>query len=253
MKHILILVSFVVLVSCGVQQRKYRPGYYFGSNTSKQKPEFKTLETHKRAATSIQTLHKEDKNKAPEANYQQTALQVCSENTEVKTKSETKSLPADSCDKIIFKDGNEMDVKVLKIDGGLIQYKRCDLPDGPLYTTDKSTVFMIRYVNGTKALFNEEIPVSPKKNTPERKALNYSKQKLHPKAILSVVFGVIGIFIGLGILAIVLGNNAIRDIENQPDKYKGYNLAKFGMVLGYIKLSVVLFILALAILLILFG
>jgi hypothetical protein len=71
-----------------------------------------------------------------------------------------------SQDIIIKLDGSEMDVKVAKIGNSEIEYRRKDQgSNGPVYTILKSEIFMIRYSDGTKDVFN---PVPSVSNTPKQ-------------------------------------------------------------------------------------
>jgi hypothetical protein len=56
-------------------------------------------------------------------------------------------------DTITMKDGTEIKAKVLEVNIHNIRYKRYDNIDGPVYTIDKNTVFMLKYANGTKDVF----------------------------------------------------------------------------------------------------
>ena len=47
----------------------------------------------------------------------------------------------------------------------MIKYKKFDNPDGPVYTLKKSEVFMIKYPNGNKDVFNDSPPSSPAKES----------------------------------------------------------------------------------------
>ncbi len=60
-------------------------------------------------------------------------------------------------------------------------------------------------------------------------------QTNHPRAIASLVCGIIGIVVLpmiLGIVAIILGYRARNEIRAQPEKYKGDGMALSGLVLG---------------------
>src|SRR5688500_6670041 len=61
-------------------------------------------------------------------------------------------------DLIILKNGDEVLAKVFEVTPSEIKYRRFDNPDGPLYTMEKSEVFLVKYENGTKDVFDEEIP-----------------------------------------------------------------------------------------------
>jgi hypothetical protein len=57
-------------------------------------------------------------------------------------------------DVIIKTNGEEIQAKVLEISTSEIKYKRFDNPEGPNYIIEKSKVFMIKYENGNKDVFN---------------------------------------------------------------------------------------------------
>ena len=52
------------------------------------------------------------------------------------------------------RNGDELPVKVIEITPAEVKFRRADNPDGPLISVWKSDVFMIRYANGTKEVFN---------------------------------------------------------------------------------------------------
>ncbi len=62
-------------------------------------------------------------------------------------------------DIVLKKNGEEINAKVIEISPTEIKYKLTENLDGPLYTILKSDVFMIKYSNGTKDVFNTESPV----------------------------------------------------------------------------------------------
>ncbi len=59
-------------------------------------------------------------------------------------------------DLIIKKDGSEIETKVIEVGIDIIKYKKFDNQDGPVYSLEKEDVFMIRYGNGSKDVFNNE-------------------------------------------------------------------------------------------------
>lgn len=58
-------------------------------------------------------------------------------------------------DVIILKDGTEIKAKVLKVGISEIDFKKFENIDGPQYTMTKGQIFMIKYENGTKDVFNK--------------------------------------------------------------------------------------------------
>jgi hypothetical protein len=62
-----------------------------------------------------------------------------------------------SQDIITKKSSEDIQSKILEVTTTEIKYKKFDNQDGPIFTLLKSEVLMIRYENGTKDIFNEEI------------------------------------------------------------------------------------------------
>lgn len=60
-----------------------------------------------------------------------------------------------SQDILIKKNGDELEVKVTKISDVEVEYKKWSNQEGPSYVLPKSDVFMIKYKNGDKDVFNE--------------------------------------------------------------------------------------------------
>ena len=58
-----------------------------------------------------------------------------------------------SQDIIIYKDGTELESKVLKVGKTEITYKKYSNLSGPEYTEEKNNIFMIKYENGSKDIF----------------------------------------------------------------------------------------------------
>lgn len=69
-----------------------------------------------------------------------------------------------SQDLFIYKDGSELNVKVLRVNKNEISYKKNSNINGPEYVEDKINLFMIKYENGTKDIFKNN---SEKKNIKE--------------------------------------------------------------------------------------
>lgn len=58
-------------------------------------------------------------------------------------------------DRIILKNGNTLEARVMEIQSAEIKYKRFDNLNGPLYSLPKPDVFLIMYENGTKEIICE--------------------------------------------------------------------------------------------------
>ena len=68
----------------------------------------------------------------------------------------------------------------------------------------------------------------------------YTEKKVEPMAILSLIFGILGLA-GIGwIAAVVLAKQSLKKIDKNPEKFKGRGLAIAGRVLGIIGISLVL-------------
>lgn len=58
-------------------------------------------------------------------------------------------------DIIVFRNGEEIEARVEEVAEKTIKYRKYDNLSGPLYTVNKSEVFMIRYENGDRDVFKE--------------------------------------------------------------------------------------------------
>jgi hypothetical protein len=71
-------------------------------------------------------------------------------------------------DVLTKRNGDEIQVKVQEVSLDEIKYKRFDNLEGPLISISKLEVFMIKYENGTKEMFNQALPANnqqpPRKN-----------------------------------------------------------------------------------------
>lgn len=64
-------------------------------------------------------------------------------------------------DIITLKSGDELNTKVLKVGAAEIEYKKSDNLSGPIYTIPLREVFMIKYQNGAKDIFNKTTIATP--------------------------------------------------------------------------------------------
>lgn len=60
-----------------------------------------------------------------------------------------------SQDIIVKSNGDEIKTKIIEVNQLDIKYKNFDYPSGPSFSISKSDVFMVRYENGTKDVFND--------------------------------------------------------------------------------------------------
>lgn len=234
-----IILCLFIFSSCTMQKRNYRSGYYVAwkksnsniasTHSSKNKKETDKNKSLTRVVSELQ-------------NYEPVIIEANAENIiSLPKKSEkTKLIFNDDCgDLLTLRSGDEVKVKVLEINDKEIKYKRCDNLDGPLITINKSDVFMIKYANGSKEIFKEE----PKKdNTPKNNGNNNGNNNAPPKlnglALAAILCATVGIFLfGLGpLVGFVLGINALKEINQNPDRYWGKGLAIAAIVIGGIAL-----------------
>jgi hypothetical protein len=125
--------------------------------------------------------------------------------------------------------GDELKVKVLEVTHNEVKYKKFDNLEGPIFTIMKSELFMIKYQNGSKDIFNEadkqkESTKNPSLNEDEmaEKGKNDAKSFYKGKnsgagwtattaLLLSPLFGVIP-------AAICSSNEPNEDNLNAPNK-----------------------------------
>jgi hypothetical protein len=248
MKRILLLLPFLLLLSCAVQKRKYQKGFYF----SRAQAPKGTVIAKKEVTRQAADIHEQ---KTVPASEVETEIETASAGQAAGLTERKKQLIAfeGDCDDIIFRNGDEVRGKVMEITDQEIKYKKCDFPDGPLYSVKKSAIFMIRYANGTKETFKTE-PLIKSGRTDNSSSANGSpaaRKEIHPYAIMALVAGILGIFLLLpAIAAIILGDAGMRRIKAQPDKYEGHEMAFIGKILGLIVVigfaAILLFILILA-------
>ncbi len=251
MKKLLFILPFLLVLSCSVQKRKYQKGFYV--DWHKQKTE--TLAAKPSSKTKEQSTRKEHELTQARPT-QKDVLQVSTKNELTTHDLATKQkvlLYDEPCDQLIYKDGTEAMVKVIEITPNEIKYKKCENLEGPVYSTKKSELFMIKYANGTREVFKSDN--APKTNGEQTNQTYLGPPKTHPLSIASLILGILSLipYIGLvsAILAIIFGNIALRKIVEQPKYYEGTIMAKVGKILGIILLSIYASILLIVIVLIL--
>lgn len=72
-------------------------------------------------------------------------------------------LSVDAQDVITLKNGEEIQVKVTKVGDNEIEYKKWSNQNGPTYSKSVLEIFMIKYENGEKEVYNQT--VTDKNNT----------------------------------------------------------------------------------------
>lgn len=93
-------------------------------------------------------------------------------------------------DVIVFKNADELQVKVTAVSEDKLSYRRWDNPDGPEYTIDKSQVFYVKYRNGTKDVFYK---VEPAPASALNTSSDFSGVKFQSYLYAGAIFGSYGV------------------------------------------------------------
>lgn len=231
---------------CTIEKRKYRSGYHIQWNNSK--PVLKEKEIIGNHRQGEDAKIQSTKLSATTASLTDEIAVPLADNARVikyynskKSTYHDNDLPED-CDVIILKNGDEIKAKVSEISGVEIKYTKCEETNGPTYTLKKSSVFMIKYPNGTKDLISQEVSVEAKNKSNE-------KEDNGIIGILSFVFMLMAVFLGgvtngmaflvLGPIAIIM---AIVGLGSKR-KLKGFALASL-IVMASLLLLLLFFLLS---------
>lgn len=241
------LIVLGCMTSCSVQKRHYTKGYYVSWKKQTSHPSKESIENTAMEPVLQNTRHLafiNETNKPKESVLLANA--VTPKLTHFGPVAQTKTFhPPDSCgDKIVFKNGDELLVKVEEVNSAFISYRPCDHLNGPLRKIAPESVFMIRYVNGTKEVIKSankpmtevRAPATARKSVPKI-GNGYAKASF----ILSFFFW---LYFIPSIISLIMGAIALKQFETQPDKYSGKWMAVTGMIIS----AAILFILLLAIL-----
>jgi hypothetical protein len=93
-------------------------------------------------------------------------------------------------DKIMFIDGTEILSKVIEINNSEIKYKQFDNQNGPTIITLKKNIFIIKYENGTKEVFTENLIKDSPTNIQVETELNTNYCVKKGYKILDAFYGV---------------------------------------------------------------
>jgi hypothetical protein len=246
------LIAFL-FSNCSIDKRLYRPGFHIewrnnktaiSDNSAIENPKQNSKEELKndlKHNQEIKLLKNSDNNSFV------TKYQEINETDSKKLKSKTK-IVIDSCDLIVCNNGDEIDAKVLEIGLSEIKYKKCDNPNGPTISIKKADVLMIKYPNGTKDIIKQ---TSSGNSTSKN---DNDGPKLNPLALTSMILGILSLLavisyfmIAMGIVAIILGIVANKQIKTSPENYtpSSSKMAKAGVICGIVGLGILAMLLLL--------
>jgi len=234
-----IIGLLILQSSCEIQKRKHTPGYHFSfhKNTKSKVEKQETLDAKHEKTTS----HAEEVQASTNETY--VVLEPTNQGFD-NPKWEVKAVePSDSCDEVILNNGEVIAAKVLEISSTELKYKRCGNLTGPTIVKPIGEVFMVRYSNGEKDVF-EKKQASAESNPDSR---NYAGMRYREKrtmvmastglnigsVVLSTIasyfyltnnylFYLIGVILGItAILAIIFSSVSIGRINRMLSEKEG--------------------------------
>lgn len=262
-KVIVVLGCFIVLVSsCKTsnsvvsngmfQKRKYTKGYHVNKSSSvktkKSKEDAKEYHyselknrnnTEEQSKSVNENLFVSDtKGVISSKNKYSDVFKAKKENEKVVPKQE------DCGDKVILKNGDEIDAKIISVGVGEITYKKCSNIDGPTYTIAKKEVFMVKYKNGEKDVFNTSTLAD---DSNDRKDKSSPAESVEPLAIASMSSGILGLLllfwfgvfgVVLALAAIIFGIISLSKLKNNEGAYSksSKSFAWIGLILGILSM-----------------
>jgi hypothetical protein len=195
-----------VLSSCHVTKRRYRKGFYIET----------TKNVKKNRKGGDETTTDTTSQAAPKEGIAGDSL---SHNAK--------------CDEVVLEDGTRIEARVLEVSEQKIRYRKCSLPDGPVYVCRMSGIKEITYRDGEKYSSPEKPPkeksavIKPKKEK-VREPLPVDNLLAFILSIVAFVCMILGLSvlwyfaIGaaiLGLVAVVIGATGLQK------RFKGFAIA----------------------------
>jgi hypothetical protein len=142
MKKLLLLSLVVLLFSCTIEKRLYRPGYH--------------IESHLGLKTTNSKVKKDNANSLQAKDTGELSLETKSLEPSIQIQSILlNEINQEKCDTIIFHNGTRLLAKVESVSREEIKYIKCENLDGPLYVERTSYVSFIHYANGIKEKYRD--------------------------------------------------------------------------------------------------
>lgn len=234
MKRVCILRLLIVIVlnSCSIKKREYRPGFYFSSLSKNKKHTSKeVVKTKQEKIAKIATAKNDDHNSVnlPPLDVLASVQDQIYLAATLKPLKPFITKDSGCGDVLTLKKGSEVVVKVLEINETQIKYKRCDNLDGPLIIIYKNDVYSIKYRNGYIEHFERILTPSNSEN------LNSGKKEVHPLALVTLGCTISILFTSLfGLLgALIVAPMAKRKILENPQKYEGLQMVRTCQIVCY--------------------
>jgi hypothetical protein len=235
--HYLFLASTLILLlnSCTIQKRLHRPGYHISFNkkpASLNELITSEIKTSNHNSEIILQVRKSESLENSNLNLATTSFsQLDSRVPPSKTESTTTRSKQVQCDQMVLKNGDDRAIIVREITPNDIKYHKCDNQNGVIYSIPISEVLFIKYANGTKESFDKPTNIKTEKPTE-------ANLPIHPLAIVGFMFAFLFPFLG-SILCLI----AVKQIEKNPNKYRGKGLAVAGSVIALILAIILLAVL----------
>jgi len=143
----------------------------------------------------------------------------------------------DDCgDRITFKSGAYLKVKIIQVNKHDVVYRKCDDLNGPAYTVIKDDLAELKYSHGgTEDLSVRDSPVGIENNDDEEKPkeeINQLSDKQKPFEPFAIVSFILAFTYILWIPAIIFGIISLVIQKNNPDQYRSKSkfFAAFGII-----------------------
>jgi hypothetical protein len=115
-------------------------------------------------------------------------------------------------DLILKTNGDEIKSKVIEVTQDVIKYKKYENLDGPVYSLSKTSIFMIKYENGSKDVFNQQSDLPRRSSSKSEKTVKNTDSepvkkkessffKYHQNRYFSIATGLGDSYGGLGMRA----------------------------------------------------
>lgn len=214
------LLSSFVFNSCSIDKRVYNNGYHIENIFSSNKDSYVKHEKRKNENTAIVSLNAKTFSKLELSENTISSFQenLYSGNTQLKPFIIThkvgerlqRFVNEDSCDVIIFKNGEQINAIVLEIGDKEVKFKECDKPNGPIFSKQKSSIVRINYPNGTSTVISSDRYVSMGKDNSNTES-SPNDRSFVITILLWLFLGTLGLHrfylghIGIGILYLLTG------------------------------------------------